>query len=534
MRVLIKLIFCCLRNFFFASLFIFIHNSLKNEAEANSIFLYNGVKHDIIDYEEKNEILLFNSKTTLSIGDKFTLNFTGIQNYSEDYFLYTWYTALSGINNSIDIILGHYNLNLGSGLIMGKKAFVSSDPFSRRFIVSREKPIIPSSNGNPIYSLQGAAADIYYTWQYCRISILPFISAQERFVSPEDSEQNFITSSLATVNTKIDNQAGHEPVYIINYGLMASINLYSHFTIQVYTFETNLKKADLNDIAWDGGKHGIAEGINKIYSSAIFFQYSDENISIFLEPAFSQKHASEKTEGYALMYGLAFKSSPFDISFLGKSTDSSFQADYSSGNRMPEKTWEMKSALKAFPWLKVGLTLYTQNYLLGGYNSSYIEGTRREEISAEVKVVKNINVKLSGKSLSLYSDEYKDKKYQYLLNIDHTPYSCFSHSFKIMIQKHAGEESQLFSPRINYSIGSFIFQAGFSLVRISGTNYLYSGIPPGSGSFSGMYRFNKSGYGTAVKGEYRKNKNTFYIRSERTKIGEKKKFKIESALALLF
>lgn len=534
MRILIKPSLFFLRNIFVAALMMLINSSLKNEAEANSIFLYNEIKHDIMDYDEKNEILLFNSKTTVGIGEKFTFNFTGIQNYSENFFLYTWYTCLSGINNSMDIILGHYTLNLGSGLIMGKKTFVSSDPFSRRFIVSRDKPITPSNNGNPMYSFPGAAADIYYTWQDCKISIVPFFSCQERFISPEDSEKGFVKSSLATLNSKIYKQAGIEPVYIINYGLMASVNLYSLFTLQVYTFETNLRKADLKDIAWDGEKYGLAEGVKKIYSSAMFFQYSDENISLFFEPAFTEKHACEKIRGYALMYGLAFKSSLFDISFLGKTTDSSFQADYSSGNRMPEKIWEMKSVLKASTWLKLGLSLYSQNYLLGGYNSSCIDGTHREEISAEIKLLKNMDMKVSAKSLSYYSDEYKDKKYQYVLNINHTPYSFFSHSFKIIIQEYAGEKSQLFSPRINCSIGSFKLQAGCSLVKISGDNYLYSGIPPGSGSFSSIYRFNKSGYGTAVKGEYRKNKNTFYIRSERTKIGENVKIKIESALTLLF
>ncbi len=519
---------------FFTVLVVFIQGSVKNEVKANSIFLFNEIKHDIMDYDEKDEILLFNSKATVAIGEKFTFSFTGIQNYTEEYFLYTWYTSISGIYNSMDFIMGNYTLNLGSGLIIGKKAFTSSDPFARRFIMSRDKAITPSSNGNPIYSLLGATADIHYTWHNCKISIVPFVSCQERYIKPEDAEEGFIKSSLATLNTKIHKQTGHEPVYIINYGLMASVKLYSLFTLQVYAFETGLKKADLSNIAWDGEKQGIAKGINKMYSGAMFLEYSDENISIFLEPAFSEKHACEKIRGYAIMYGMAFKSKPFDISFLGKSTDSHFQADYSAGNHLPENTWEIKSAIKAFSWLKTGFSIYSQNYLLGGYNKSYIEGTRREEISAEAKVFKSMDLKASVKSLSYYSDEYKDKKYQYILNINHSPFSFYSHSLKIMIQNQAGEKSQLYSPRISCNIGAFTFQAGFSLVKVSGDNYLYSGIPPGSGSFSSIYRFNESGHGIAAKGEYKKNKNTFYIRSERTKIGEDIKIKIESALALLF
>jgi len=519
---------------FFLFLLLIAHSSLKGDAAAGSIYLNTGIKHDILDYEDKREILLFNSSAILTSEDKFTFNFNGIQNYSEDYFLYTWYTHIQEINNSMNIILGHYNLNFGSGLIMGKKAFVSSDPFSRRFIVSRETPLSPSNNGNPIYSFTGGAAEIYYTGDNFRISFLPFFSSQERFISPEDADNGYITSSLTTLNTKIHNRGGDEPVYIINYGFIASADIYSYFKMQIYAFETDLKKADLNDMSWDSGKYGIDTGIKKTCYSALFIQYSDKNISIFVEPALSRKHADKNITGYALMYGLAFKSNSFDISLMGKTTDTSFQADYSSGSRLPEKTWEMKSAYKAYSWLKLGGSVYSQNSLQGGYNSSSIEGTRREEISADIKILKNLDMKLSAKSLSYYSNEYKDKKYQYVININHRPYFFFNHSLKGMIQRYNQEESQLFSQNFNFNVYRFTFKTGFSFIRISGSDYIYSGIPPGTGSLSGMYRFNETGYGTAAMAGYKNNKNSFYFRWERREIGGKKGTKIESALTLLF
>jgi hypothetical protein len=534
MRNIIKIACPGLWNIFFITLLFTAQSSFKTEAAADSLYIDTGIKHDILDYEENREILLFNSRATLTAEDKFTFNFTGIQNYSDDYFLYTWYTHLQEINNSMNIILGHYNLNFGSGLIMGKKAFVSSDPFSRRFIISKDTPLSPSNNGNPIYSFTGGAAEIYYTEDNFRISLLPFFSFQERFISPEDSDNGYITSSLATLNTKINNRGGDEPVYIFNYGLMASADIYSFLKIQAYAFETALKKADLNDLSWDSGKYGIDTGTGKMSYSALFIQYSDKNISIFIEPALSNKHADKNITGYALMYGLAFKSSPFDISFTAKSTDTSFQADYSSGSRLPEKTWEMKSVYKAYSWLKLGAAVYSQNSLQGGYNSSYIEGTRREEISADIKVFKNLGIKLSARSLSCYSSEYKDKKYQYIINITHEPYSFFNHSFKGLIQTNNGEESKLLSQNFIFKVSRFTFKTGYSFIKISGSDYIYSGIPPGTGSLSGIYRFNETGYGTAAMAGYKNSKNSFYLRWERREIGEKTGTKIESALTLLF
>ena len=434
----------------------------------------------------------------------------------------------------MDIVLGHYNLNFGSGLIMGKKTFTSSDPFSKHFIISKDNPISPSNNGNPIYSLSGAAADIYYSGANFRISFIPFFSCQERFICQEDSDNNYIASSLATLNTKIHNQGNDEPVYIVNYGIMASVNLSTLFTIQAYAFETDLKKADLNEVAWDSGKYGIDSGINKMSYKALFLEYSDNNISIFFEPASSLKHADKEIRGYALMYGLAFKSSPFDFSFMGKTSDRSFQADYSSGSRLPEKTWELKSVYKAYSRLKAGAALYSQNYLQGGYNSRYIEGTRREEISAQSEIIKNLDMKLSVRSLSYYSSEYKELKYQYVINITHEPYSFFNHSLKGIIQTNKGKKSKLFSQNFIFKVSGFTFKAGYSFIQISGKDYIYSGIPPGTGSLSGIYRFNETGYGTAAMAGYKNDKNSFYFRWEQTEIGEKTGTKLESAMTLLF
>jgi hypothetical protein len=534
MRIIVTIACAGLWNIFFITLLFTAQSLFITEAAAASIYLDAGIKHDILDYEENREILLLNTRATLTAEDKFTFNFTGIQNYSDDYFLYTWYMQLQKINNSMDIILGHYNLNFGSGLIMGKKAFVSSDPFSRHFIISKDTPLSPSKNGNPIYSFTGAAADIYYTGDSLRVSFLPFFSCQERFISPDDSENDFITSSLATLNTKIQNQGNDEPVYIVNYGIMASANISSFFTIQAYAFETDLKKADLSEMAWDSGKYGMDSGINKMSYTALFMQYSDSNISIFIEPASSLKHAHKEIRGYAFMYGLAFKSSPVDVTFLGKTSDKSFLTDYSSGSRLPEKTWEIKGVYKAYSWLKLGGSLYSQNYLQGGYNSSYIEGTRKEEISADIKILKNLDMKLSARSLSYYSSEYRKNKYQYIINIVHEPYSFFNHSFKGMIQKNNGEASQLLSQNFILKVYRFTFKTGYSFIKISGSDYIYSGIPPGTGSLSGIYRFNETGYGTAAMAGYKNSKNSFYFRWERREIGEKTGTKVESALTLLF
>jgi hypothetical protein len=500
-----------------------------------SVNLRNEIRHDIIDYDEQKELLLLKSRSTFLIGEQFTLNYTGIKNFTDHEYLYTWYIHLSGIGDNSEIILGSYNLNFGSGLLMGRKIFVSSDPFTQRFTASREKALSPSINGNPVYSFTGAAAGIYYHGENFKISILPFLSCQERFIKPESADDGYITSSLATLNTKLYNSGGDEPVYIINYGIMGSMTLFNHFTIETFGFETDLKKADLSDMRWDAEKYGLDEGLSRMSYGGIFLQYADENISLFFEQGISRKHTDEIIDGYALMWGTAFRSGIFRFSLQGKSADTNFQADYSSGSRMPEKTWEMKSTITPVQSVMIGLTIYSRNYLLGGYNRPDIQGTLREEVTAEIKASRDLDIKFSIKSLSYYSDDYEKKKYQYIMSADHKPFNFFSHITGGMIQTYDGEESQSISHSIKLiPFSGFILQWGFSYINISRDNYIYSGVPPGSGSLSGTYRFTETGYGTAAKIAYKWNKNSVYIRCEKTVIGEKTKRKIESALNLLF
>ena len=509
---------------------------INREAEAgSSINLENEIRHDIIDYDEQKELLLLKSRTTFLIGEQFSFNYTGIKNFTDREYLYTWYIHITDIGDQASIIFGSYSLNFGAGLVMGKKVFVSSDPFSQRFIASRNKSITPSVNGNPVYSFSGAAADIYYQGPDYRISVLPFVSCQERFIKPESSEDGYITSSLATLNTKLYNSGGDEPVYIINYGLMASVSLYNHFSIEAYGFETDLKKADLSDISWDAGKYGIDEGISRMSYGGIFLQYSDENISLFFERAISRKHTDEEIDGHALVCGTVFRSSIFNFSLQGKSADKNFHADYSSGSRMPERIWEMKSSIKPHQALKIGVSVYSRNYLLGGYNSSYIQGTLKEEASAEIKASKELDIRFTLKSLSYYSDDYERKKYQYIMNAEHKPFKFFSHITKCMVQTYDGKKSHSISHGITFMpLSSFTIQWGFSFINISGNNYIYSSVPPGTGSLSGNYRFNETGYGTAAKITYKWARNSFYLRCEQTVTGGNTRRKIESALNLLF
>jgi len=254
--------------------------SVSGEA-LSRVNLKNEIRHDIIDYDENEELLLLTSASTFTINGQFTFNYTGIKNFTDSEHLYIWYIYLSHAAGHASLVLGSYTLHFGAGLLMGKKVFVSSDPFSRRFIASREKSLVPSANGNPVYSFSGAASEIYYQGAEYRISAIPFFSCQERFIDQESSEEGFITSSLATLNTKLYNEGGHEPVYIINYGIMTSITLYSHFALQAYGFETDLKKADLSGLRWDAEKYGIDEGISRMNYGGIFVLYADENISIF-------------------------------------------------------------------------------------------------------------------------------------------------------------------------------------------------------------------------------------------------------------
>ena len=320
------------------ALFMVLHGkpSLGKDYE---IAIKSGVTNEIIDYESESEKTVFRGGTSVLLSDTFIFNFTYLRNISDDIFTYTWNLSAKEISGFLNITAGYYNLHFGSGLMMGRKTYSSSDPFSKKISVAKDITISLSKNGNPEYSLYGTVLDFYKNFADGKIYLITFFSNQRRFITSDAFEAGAIESSLYTLNTKTAKRGKNtEPVNIINYGGVLGL-LNSLFNFQLYYFETDLKGDSGRDILWDKKKYFAPEGVDLIKNSGLFAEYRDNNLSFFIEPAISTIVSEATVTDYALAWGIGVKNSTVNIAMRGKNSGQYFHSEYSSGNRTPEDVW---------------------------------------------------------------------------------------------------------------------------------------------------------------------------------------------------
>lgn len=493
-----------------------------------------GVSRDILDYEDDSGKTVIRGGSILKFSDTFFFNFTALRNMDDKVTGWTWNVGLNNIAGFMNFTAGNYNLHFGSGLMMGKPAYFSPDPFSKKISVSKEKTVSPSNGGNPAYSLYGAVFDFYRNFENSKIYLIPFFSVQRRFITAESYEKGVIESSLFTLNTKIRKRGNNrEPVDIINYGGAMGLKAMGLFNFQVYYFQTDLKDNSGRDILWDRGKYYSGEGINLIKNSGIFAEYTDRNISLFIEPAVSSIENENTVRDFALAWGIGAKNRIMKFSLNGRNSGKNFHSEYSSGSRTPERIWETKCAVYPHKFFETGIALYSEKNVSPGYNKDYIEGTMQEEIFAGINTgAAEINLKL--KRRGHYSADMDDAADQGTLSAGITVSDRLYIRLKSSVQRYSEKCSYLYGGDIKFLFLKFFsISPGYTGIIINGEMPFYAVITPAS-EHSAVTCFRESGHGGSVIFRYKKEKDSFYIRYTLIRTGSERKGEAESAMVLFF
>ena len=515
-----------------AVLFIFLH-AKQSVGKDYEITFKSGVTNDIIDYENDLERTVFRGGTSILLSDTFIFNFTYLRNISDDIFTYTWNLSAKEISGFLNITAGNYNLHFGSGLMMGRKTYTSRDPFSKKISVSKDRTVSLSKNGNPEYSLFGTVIEFYKNFDEGKIYLLTFFSNQRRFITPEAFESGAIESSLFTLNTKVTKSGKNtEPVNIINYGgVLGLVN--SLFNFQLYYFETDLKGDSGKDILWDKKKYFAPDGVDLIKNSGLFAEYSDKNLSFFIEPAISTIVSETTVTDYALAWGIGVRNSIMNLSIKGKNCGQYFHAEYSSGNRMPEDVWELKCGIYPIKPLEIGFVIYSEKNIVPSYNRNYIEGSIHEEIFATLKF-NNIKINSNFKRVEHYSTDRNDSADQINLSPEFNVSKNLFFKLRSTAQKKQDDTSYLCGGEIRtIFFNHYHLSLGYTKIEVDGSTPIYAVITPAS-EHSLITRFKDSGHGGSIYFRYKKNKDSFYIRFTTIKTETMHKQSIESALVLVF
>jgi hypothetical protein len=516
------------------SLAIIMISPLDAWSDDYSLGIKAGVSREFLDFEDDKNNLIFRGGTSINISETFGFNYTAIRNLDKETFSYTWNLQVNKISDFINFTAGNYNLHFGSGLMMGRKSYSSRDPFSKKISIAKERIISPSSSGNPQYSLYGTVFEFYKSFEDIKLHFIPFFSIQRRFISRQSFESGAIDSSLFSLNSKIEKSGNNtEPVNIINYGGVFGFQTLSLFNFQLYYFETDLKGDTGKDILWDKNKYYSRDGVDLIKQGGFFAEYADNNISLFIEPAFSSITGSEKVTDYAMAWGVGIQNHLMNFSAKGKNSGYNFHSEYSSGSRTPERIWELKCGISPHKIFKTGFIIYTEKDLVPGYNKKYIEGLIEEEIFAALNFGK-LNIDMNLKRREHYSSDRDNP-------IDQGNFSAaISVSDRIFLkirssaQKKEDYISGLAGGEMKYLFSGYMsLSLGYTRIIINGENPFYAMITPAS-EHSSITRFAESAHGGSVNLKYKKEKNSFYIRFTITPKDSGREGDAESALTLFF
>lgn len=520
--------------FHFPATLIILFSMELNTAANYETGIKSGISREVLNYEKDNPQLVIRNGLFLNFYKSFIFEFTSLRNINEDTFSYTWNMTLKNVSGFMDFTAGNFNLHYGSGLMMGKKSYSASDPFSKKITISKSETISPSNGGNPEYSLYGIATDFHLASENMKIYLIPFFSIQRRYIFKESSENGCIESSLFTLNTKAKpDKDNTEPVYIINYGGVFGFRYIDMLNTQLYYFETDLKGDEGRDILWDTGKYNTGKGIDLIRNSGFFTEYADRNISIFIEPALSTMICEETITGYAITYGLGIKNSIMNFNVKGKNSGLNFHSENSSGSRTPERICEMRSGVFPLSFIETGFALYSCKNLTPAYNKNYIDGTIQEEVFACINTG-TIELDLGLKRSGHYSSDREITAEQGSLNALLKFSERFFFKTKYSAQKNSDNISHLYGSEIKLLFHSyFCLSLGYTGIRINGDVPFYAVITPAS-EHSSVICFRESSHGGSLNFRYKKEMDSFYARFTLVRSGTERSGEIESALVLVF
>ncbi len=327
-------------------------------------YLQSEYRNDTIDYDE-TEKNYFREKAIIHFSKKSSLNLAHVYIDEKDDRRFTWSLVLRDISPSVSFILGHYYVNFGSGLLIGKKSAYNPDIFSQSGKVKHERIFSPCKSGNPTFAFRGIALSYHESAEDVGISINTFYSLKKRYIDENSYEEGATSSNLNSIEYRDDRDFKyHEPIEIRTHGSEFALDLIDLFHFQVHYIYTDVWSYNNREIYWDKRKRGGSEsGISNLIGIGYSVQYCDDFVRIFFENDITSKSLSDNgdkkvdSSGYGILYGAALRHPIVNVSLILKDTNKEYYTPYESsmGSGYPEEGWFFNAGVKPGRGLKLGV-----------------------------------------------------------------------------------------------------------------------------------------------------------------------------------
>jgi len=324
-----------------------------------------------------------------------------------------------------------------------------------------------------------------------------------------------------------------EPVNILNYGSILEVKTMSLFNFQLYCFDTDLKDDAGQDIMWDRNKFSYGDGVDLIRNCGLFAEYTDENISLFVETAMSSVYCTKTITDYAITWGIGIRNRIMNFLFRGKTTGTDFHSEYSSGSRTPERILEIRCSVSPLKFFETGCIVYSEKDLVPSYNKDYLEGSVQEELFVSLNTT-YMHMSIDVKRKEHYSTDRNDP-------LDRGTYSAgfvlterLFLKLKSSMQRFEDETSALTGCELKLLFMDYCsLSIGYARIKINGDTPFYGAITPAP-IHSSVECFRESTHGASMKFRYQKEKDSFYARFGIQKTESESEAKVESAVIMVF
>lgn len=375
-------------------------------------------RSDTIDYDDV-EKTYFRERGEVRFSRESSLGLTHITISETGEKRFTWFLKLYDISDNLKVLTGNFQASSGSGFILGRKRYISPDPFNSSLKITGNRRFIPEKSGNPRYSFRGIAVEMPFRGEDLKFSLNGFYSSRDRYIEDEAIEISATENSLNTVFSKVDpSYRSPEPVRIVDYAVIGTMSLFRHFSMEACSINTRLK-GPRGSILWDlSGYENELRGIEEYNGYGFFLQYGDDYITLFTEysrtKTVSRSPESGKINlwGQGLISGIRFRHPRFAFSVTGKNTSGEFTAIYSGITPYPERSWLSSASYRLTKGLKIGTSVSSEKRLSPGKYQADLPMVKREEAGLKYTNRNNFRFSFSGKRIESTGEIEDMRKYQ--------------------------------------------------------------------------------------------------------------------------
>jgi len=362
-----------------------------------TLILQAEYRRDSVDYDERVRDFT-REKIFLALNRDCFLHFARIAVHHDHEQRFTWNLVMKDAPEGMCLYAGNYAVNFGSGMAVGKKRYVSPDPFTGKLVVSRDRAFSAVKSGNPAGSFSGLACGYSIPRPDFTISINFFASVRERCAPADECESGRLKSSLNTLAMRVvspPDYTGH--VYIRDFGLMTEFSLWGCADMQVYACHTWISGTGMRRMLadWDGER-----GDRSVSCYGIFFQYSDDCIRFFIECARPVRRlinieGSEITTGdWGCTGGVKFRHPVVISAVTAKAAGRDFFAPHASGEQYPERAWDFTNIFIFSGKLRSGVALSGEKRMVPARCNDEIPSERRESVLIRYRLKRGGGVNL--------------------------------------------------------------------------------------------------------------------------------------------